>query len=69
MKRVSLTWGLLSFCVWSGLGIGMGAAGADPAPGPTEWSDWDKYRDSVVHPATIIKPQDLLRAKANIHRY
>ena len=69
MKRVSLTWGLLSFCVWSGLGIGMGAAEADPAPDPTDWSDWDKYRDSVVHPATIIKPQDLVRAKANIQRY
>ncbi len=69
MTRVSLTWGMLSFCIWSGFGIGMGAAGADPTPGPTDWAEWEEHRQSVVHPATIIKPQDLVRAKANIKRY
>jgi hypothetical protein len=69
MTRVSLTWGVLSFCVSVGLGFGTGAAGADPTPGPTDWSEWETHRESVVHPATIIKPQDLVRAKANIERY
>ena len=68
MKRMNLTWGL-AFCIWISLGYCMGVAAADPTPGPTDWSDWEKHRDSVVHPATIIKPQDLVRAKANIQRY
>ncbi|HUT90495.1 MAG TPA: heparinase II/III family protein [Thermoguttaceae bacterium] len=69
MKKASLTWGLGPFCVWIVLGAATAAVGADPAPGATDWSDWEKYRDSVVHPATIIKPQDLARAKENLQRY
>ncbi len=37
--------------------------------GPTDWSDWEKYRDRVIHPATTIKPEDLERARQNIERY
>lgn len=69
MMRVSLTWGILSSCISVGLSIGIGAARAESTPGPTDWSEWEAYRDTVVHPATIIKPQDLVRAKANIERY
>lgn len=38
-------------------------------PGPTDWSDWQTYRHRVSHPCTIIKPEDLARAKENIARY
>jgi hypothetical protein len=69
MSKANLMWALLSFCIWVGLGIVVEDAGADPTPGPTDWSDWEKHRDSVVHPATIIKPQDLARAKENLQRY
>ncbi len=53
---------LVSFCAeW--------AVGDDPPPGVADWSDWQKYRDQVVHPATLIKPEDLARAKENVRRY
>ena len=58
-------WGLLSFCISVGLGINVEAIGADRTPGPIDWSDWEKHRESVVHPATVIEPQDLVRAKAS----
>ena len=35
---------------------------------PTDWSDWQTYRRHVVHPATLIKPEDLERARRNIER-
>lgn len=38
-------------------------------PGPTDWSDWEKYRERVVHPVGVIKPADLDRAARNIQRY
>ncbi len=69
MKKESLTCGLLPFCIWIGLGVGIGVASAESEADPTDWSDWEKHRDSVVHPATIIKPQDLARARKNIQRY
>jgi len=69
MKKASLAWTFWLFCTWIGLGVGAAAVAADSTPGPTDWSDWEKYRDGVVHPATIIKPQDLARAKENIRRY
>lgn len=56
-------------CLWLGFSLGTKAPGAGPTPGPTDWSDWEKYRATVVHPATIIKPQDLARARENIRRY
>lgn len=43
--------------------------GDDPPPGVADWSDWKEYRDQVVHPATLIKPEDLARAKENVRRY
>jgi len=69
MKKTSLTWGLGSLCVGIVLGVATAAVGADAAPDATDWSDWEAYRDSVVHPATIIKAQDLARAKENVRRY
>ena len=55
--------------IWLGLGVAAAAISADRATGPTDWSDWEKHRDSVTHPATIIKPRDLARAKENLRRY
>jgi hypothetical protein len=69
VNKASLRRVLLSCCILVGLGIGGEAAWADPTRGPTDWSDWEKYRDSVIHPATVIKPQDLTRAKENLRRY
>ncbi|MDP6040624.1 MAG: heparinase II/III family protein [Candidatus Latescibacteria bacterium] len=36
---------------------------------PKDWSDWEKFRDQVVHPAATIKPMDLERARENIQRH
>ncbi len=69
MKKASLVSAIWRFCMWIALGVGAVAVGADSTPRPTDWSDWEKYRDLVVHPATIVKPQDLARAKENIRRY
>lgn len=69
MIKASMTRALLSFCISVALGFGAEAAAVGSMSGPTDWSDWEKHRDSVVHPATIIKPQDLTRAKENIQRY
>lgn len=37
--------------------------------GPTDWSDWQRYRGQVQHPAAAIKAADLARARQNIQRY
>ena len=42
--------------------------GAEAKP-PTDWSDWERYRAGVQHPASSIKPADLARARENIKRY
>lgn len=34
-----------------------------------DWSAWEKYRSSVMHPCAVYKPADVARAKANIARY
>ncbi len=39
------------------------------ATNPKDWSDWEKYRDQVVHPAATIKPRDLERARDNLQRH
>lgn len=36
---------------------------------PTDWSDWEQYRNVDDHPCTSIKPEDLERARANIERF
>ncbi|NQT17046.1 MAG: heparinase II/III family protein [Planctomycetes bacterium] len=69
MNRLSCHWTLAPLSAWIGLAVATAAFGADPTPGPTDWSDWEKYRDSVVHPATIIKLPDLERARENVRRY
>ncbi len=45
------------------------AVAADPPPEVADWSAWEKYRGDVVHPATLIKPEDLERARENVRRY
>jgi hypothetical protein len=37
--------------------------------GPTDWSDWQRYRGQVQHPAAAVKAADLARARQNIQRY
>ena len=37
--------------------------------GPTDWADWRKYRDQVVHPAGCIQAEDIRRARENAARY
>jgi len=69
MYRSILAWAVLLAPVAAGLERGATAPAAESTPGPTDWSDWEKYRDQVVHPATLIKPQDLARAKENVERY
>ena len=46
------------------------AAPRTPADEPLlDWSAWQKYRQTVHHPAGVTKPADLVRARANIERY
>ncbi len=35
---------------------------------PTDWSDWEQYRNVDDYPCTNIQPEDLERARANIER-
>jgi hypothetical protein len=49
--------------------LGTAAAAKAQNKGPTDWSDWQTYRDRVQHPAAAIKAADLARAKQNIERY
>ncbi|HPO72687.1 MAG: hypothetical protein GX785_16545 [Armatimonadetes bacterium] len=42
--------------------------GAEAKP-PTDWSDWERYRAGVQHPASSIKQADLERAQENVKRY
>ena len=37
--------------------------------GPTDWTDWLKYRAQVVHPAGCIQAEDIRRAQENMARY
>ena len=43
----------------------VGVAGC----GPTDWADWRKYRNQVVHPAGSIQADDIRRARENLDRY
>jgi len=38
-------------------------------PAVPDWSDWERYRDQVSHPCTLLKPDDLARARENVARY
>jgi hypothetical protein len=42
---------------------------SDNTTNPKDWSDWNTYRDQVVHPAATIKAADLERARENIQRH
>lgn len=39
------------------------------AKGPTDWSDWQKFRAGVQHPAAAVKAADLARARRNVEHY
>lgn len=67
-KRLSLAAAAI-LSLWVGVDRGANSVWAAPPPFSTDWSEWEKRRGSVVHPATIIKPADLERAKENIRRY
>ena len=45
------------------------AAANLPAEPLLDWSDWEKYRATVVHPSGAFKPADVARAKENLQRY
>jgi hypothetical protein len=36
---------------------------------PQDWSQWEQFRDQVVHPAGTIKAEDIERARENIARH
>lgn len=64
--------GWFGLCLVFALGVFVVAQAAradDPPPGVADWSDWEEYRHTVVHPATVIKPEDIVRAKQNAARY
>jgi hypothetical protein len=42
---------------------------SDTTTDPKDWSDWEKYRDQVIHPAGTIKAADVERAAENIRRH
>jgi len=69
MKKLNFLFAAIILYPWFGAGLGTRALWGAPPPVSTDWSDWEKHRGSVVHPATIVKPQDLTRAKENIGRY
>ncbi len=69
MKQYIFLFATVTLCSWAGSDLGARSLWAAPPPVSTDWSDWEKHRGSVVHPATILKPQDLARAKENINRY
>lgn len=62
--RGKLLTALLGLCVPHGAQDGHATT-----PGPTDWSDWEKYGEQVTHPAGLIKSVDLDRAARNIARY
>lgn len=46
------------------------AAAVAPTSDPLmDWSPWQKYRATVVHPAVTVKAADLARAHENIQKY
>ena len=60
------------FCLTSlllGSAVERVATADDPPPGVADWSDWEQYRHTVAHPATVIKSEDLARAKENVAQY
>ncbi len=57
--------GALIVCILLPAVIGVRAQQLDP----TDWSDWEKYRNLDNHPCTTITPADLERARQNIERF
>ncbi len=50
--------------------LGAAQTQRTPAEEPLlDWSAWQRYRTTVVHPAGTIKPADLARARENRRRY
>lgn len=62
--------------VWIGLVLFTAAAALaqEPPRAPSDepllnWDAWRKHRAGVIHPAAMVKPADLERARRNIERY
>jgi len=66
LENTSWLWWVISLGL---MALGSASPGWGQGKGPTDWSDWEKYRGQVVHPATTIKPEDLARAQDNLRRY
>jgi hypothetical protein len=55
--------------------LSVSGAAQTPAPAATvngprmDWSPWQKYRATVVHPAVTVKAADMARAQENLRRY
>ncbi|MGE4563849.1 MAG: heparinase II/III family protein [Victivallaceae bacterium] len=73
MRLTRRVWvgGLLSFLGIQLLAVNAGPAGkvAIPYSDPADWSDWQKFRNEVKHPAGLFKAEDIARAKANIKKH
>ncbi len=64
-----MLWVIAMLALLTGAGA-VEAAPRTPADEPLlDWSAWQKYRGTVTHPAGVVKPADLVRARANIERY
>lgn len=69
MKKHILIFTTALFSLGIGIKLSPPALQAAPPAVSPDWSEWEKHRGSVVHPATLVKPQDLERARENIRRY
>lgn len=58
MRKVMLMTALASLPVVASAGMAY--------DDPKDWALWETHRESVQHPCTLIKPEDLARAKANM---
>ncbi len=61
---------LVALLALSALRAPQVSASTGPVNDPLmDWSPWQKYRTTVVHPAVTVKAADLARARENIRQY
>lgn len=69
MRTTRLGW-LLGSAWMIGLCLGIAAEVRSGSPDPLlDWSAWERHGNTVKHPCTTLKPENLARAKANIQQY
>ncbi|MBT4817363.1 MAG: hypothetical protein HON70_16790, partial [Lentisphaerae bacterium] len=67
MSRSSIIFNLCEVALMAGLAaFPVAAFGGMAYDDPRDWTMWETYRSSVKHPCTLIKSEDLVRAKANM---